>query len=210
METVHSIWPYHLLWIGGLVGYQITLLRQQSALIFNAVFMGLLGISVIVYFIKQENLSFYEAVLGVGKAGIRFKKISVNRTQTEDNGEEVSESVPSAELMAMYDEILEREGKVDQDALMSMLASQDLEVRKHRRSLLGIIYTKFSDDREGDWTLRREDWENLVKRSENPSLPPQPPPSAHSNKSRAKSSIAALRRASIAQIESMGYRRVEI
>lgn len=142
---------------GGLVGYEVAVARRNLALIFNAVFFFFIGITVILYFVIRMKLNVFEALFGIGKVGIRFEHISVKYHKTDSQGNDVETSVGHDDLLAIYDELLEREGQVNEDALMSLLASRDLEVKRHRRSILGIIQEKFHEhDGEGDWTISRK------------------------------------------------------
>ncbi|KAL7529531.1 hypothetical protein ACHAWF_005507 [Thalassiosira exigua] len=153
-------------WLGGLVGYEAAIGRREMALFFNAVFFFAMGFALVAYFVIKRKLTLFEALFGLGKVGIRFKRMEVRRQGVDERGEPIenkTEPVSEKELLELYDSLLEREGEVNEDALMSLLASRDLEVKKHRRSILGIIQHKMAQhDQEGDWTIGRDDWENLV------------------------------------------------
>ena len=102
------------------------------------------------------KLNVFEALFGISKVGIRFEHISVKYHKTDSQGNDVETSVGHDDLLAIYDELLKREGQVNEDALMSLLASKS-QVKRHRRSILGIIQEKFHEhDGEGDWTISRK------------------------------------------------------
>ncbi|KAL7528328.1 hypothetical protein ACHAWF_002521 [Thalassiosira exigua] len=153
-------------WLGGIVGYEAAAAERARALVFNALFFFGMGCSLVTFFVVKKKLTFFEALFGLGKVGVRFKKIEVRRQSVDVRGmpiENKTEPVPDQELLELYDSLLEREGEVNEDALMNLLASHDLEVKKHRRSILGIIQCKMAQcDQDGDWTICRDDWKKLV------------------------------------------------
>lgn len=196
--------------IGSLAGYEAALVKRQDALIFNAAFFFLIGITVVMYFVIRMKLNLFEALFGIGKVGIRFEHISVKKKMTDSQGSDVEKSVKQNELFAIYDELLEREGEVNEDALMSLLSSRDLEVKRYRRSIFGIINEKLHEhDGEGDWTISREDWEKLVAKRAHEfagsSILSEPAFAEKSSNTGVRDSILALQRASIIQIQSTGW-----
>lgn len=84
------------------------------------------------------KLNIFEALFGIGKVGMRFEHISVKYHKTDSLGNDVEKSVGHDDLSAIYDELLEREGRVNEDALMSLLASRNLEVK--RRKAVFVVF----------------------------------------------------------------------
>jgi hypothetical protein len=74
--------------------------------------------------------------------------------------------VPEKELLAIFDTLDKNsDGRVNQDQLMDVLASNDIKIKKRRKSLFSILASVFDEhhDVDGDWTIRREDWKRLVR-----------------------------------------------
>lgn len=201
-------------WIGSLSGYEASKYWRQHSLIFNATFFFAIGCSIIIYFVIVHKLSIFDAIFGLGKFGVKFEKITV--THKNVGGDEVGgrKVVSEAELMSIFDELdVNHEGHIDQDQLVDLLASRDLEVRTQRKPIIGILHTAFEEhDTDGDWKVSREDWRRLVhEQGRMRSLPPSFAPSGSISNTTAGdggalTEIASLRNSSIRQIESSGFR----
>ena len=211
--SLRSVTPF-LFFTGALVGYEAAKVKRQYALIFNASFFFLIGVSVVLYFVVRTKLNLFEALFGIGKVGIRFRYISVKKKMNDSQGNHVQKSVHQEELLAIYDELIEKEGEASEDALMSLLASRDLQVKRYRRSIFGIVQEKLREhDGKGDWTVSRGDWEKLVAerdRELGDSFSPLAAPAlgrtgVKKRASAVSDSIFAMQRASIIQFESTGW-----
>ena len=221
-----NLWRLYILsglsfafWLGGLSGFEAAKFKRQYSLILNACIFATIGFSIICYFVVVHKVSFCEAIFGIGKWGIKFEKVTVKRRkrdrqsesdQLEGNGfVPGNSSLDEAELLHIFDELDSNDqGGVDQDALMSLLVSKDLVVKKHRRNIFGILYARMTADehhKTGDWTITRDDWKRLINQNSSrrgfstagadPSRP---------SVSSVRSSIATLRSASIMQLEASG------
>ena len=188
-----NLWKLYILaglatsfWIGSLTGYEASKFKGSHALIMNAAFFFAMGCSIIIYFVcGPHKLSLLDALFGIGKFNIKFEKITLQRqrvTSDDDNDNEGNDGtdnyddgnasslmmimVPENELLAIFDTLdASSDGRVDQDQLMDVLASNDIKIKKHRKSLCGILASLFDEnhDIDGDWTIRREDWKRLVR-----------------------------------------------
>ena len=150
-------------WTGSLVGFFVSREIRGLALVANAVFFFLIGVSLIVYFIHAHHVGVCEALLGMGKFGSKFKRIAV----TNENDDPVSES----QLLELFDELdQDHTGAVDQDDIVLAIAKNHARMSVSRRKFSNIMTDLFSrqhvDPESGDWKLSREDWLRLVHRSE--------------------------------------------
>ena len=220
-----NLWRLYILsglsfafWLGGLSGFEAAKFKRQYSLILTACFFFTIGFSVIVYFVVVHKVSFCDAFFGIGKFGIKFEKVTVKRRKSgpiEESGFiPGNSSLDEAELLQIFDELDSNgQGVVDQDRLMSLLASKDLVVKKHRRNIFGILYARMTADehsKTGDWTITRDDWKRLIEQNSSRrgfSTPAGADPGRSSVPS-VRSSIATLRNASIMQLEASGLHAV--
>jgi len=182
-----NLWKLYILaglatsfWIGSLTGYEAAKFKGSHALIMNAAFFFAMGCSIITYFVcGPHKLSLLDAILGSGKFSIQFEKFTLQRqrvTSDDDNDNEGNKStdnhddrmsfVPENELLAIFDTLdANSDRRVDQDQLMDVLASKNIKIKKHRKPLLEILASVFDENRDvdGDWTIRRKDWQRLVR-----------------------------------------------
>lgn len=177
-----NLWKLYILaglatsfWTGSLTGYEASKFKGSHALIMNAAFFFAMGCSIIIYFVfGPHKLSLLDALPGIGKFNIKFGKITLQRQSvTSDEGNDGTDNyddrnasllmmimVPENKLLAIFDTLdANSDGRVDQDQLMDVLASNDIKIKKHRKSLCGILASVFDEnhDIDGDWTIRRED-----------------------------------------------------
>ena len=124
-------------------------------------------------------------------------------------------SLDEEELMRIFDELDSNDQEaVDQDRLMELLASKDLVVKKHRRSIFGIINARMAadeHDQTGDWTISRDDWRRLVKQNSSRRVfsALSSIDNSGSGSGSVRSSLKALRDASIRQLEASGLHVIE-
>lgn len=226
-----NLWRLYILsgltfafWLGGLSGYEASKFKREYSLIFNAVFFATIGFSIIVYFVIAHKVSFCDAFFGIGKFGIKLEKVTVKRRRTDSgkitNGQSGdaafnpgTSSLDEEELMRIFDELDSNEQEaVDQDRLMELLASKDLVVKKHRRSIFGIINARMAaneHDQTGDWTISRDDWRRLVKQNSSRRGFSTLSSNDNGNSASVRSSLNALRDASIRQLEGSGLHVIE-
>ena len=225
-----NLWRLYILsglsfafWLGGLSGFEAAKFKRQYSLILNACIFATIGFSIICYFVVVHKVSFCEAFFGIGKWGIKFEKVTVKRRKRDRQSESDqlkgngfipgNSSLDEAELLQIFDELDSNDqGVVDQDRLMSLLASKDLVVKKHRRNIFGILYARMTADghhKTGDWTVTRDDWKRLIKQnSSRRGFSTAGADPGRSSVSSVRSSIATLRNASIMQLEASGLHAI--
>ena len=137
-------------------------------------------------------MSLCDALLGIGKFGVKFEFFRKNTGEGAGGGEGAGEGVDAGEgagggggsdidrdienpdkvseleLLALFDELAAdgesgQNGRVELEQLLALVSSHGIQVKKQRRKLIGIIHSVFQDpDHRGDWTISREDWKRLV------------------------------------------------
>lgn len=137
-------------------------MKRQYSLIFNAGFLFLLSICVMIrtYIVYQSCTKWTGALdhLDVFQEDVGY---------ADDGTTENKERLDEDELVRMFEEIAayNEDGEVDQHSLLAYLTTHNLKVKKYRKGLVALLYDAFVTHGDGDWKLNKEEWKGLVHQS---------------------------------------------